>query len=189
MDSATLAKLRPADDTAAAIRTALDAVDAERSAVVHRMADLAAERGRLLLVGTTAAITKTEAAIRDAATDLEQLDAIEAALRRLLIEAEEQAASVAFSQRIAEAAAATQAFNDWFTSAYPGLASAIAAGIALEVQAVRLREALRDRRTGHMPEGLPALAAAHVGSDARSLTFLVRLPSATPGTPPPAWPR
>ena len=189
MDSATLAKLRPIDESADAIRTAIAAVSDERAAATHRAGALTAERTKLLLTATTSAIAKAEAAIREAMVDKEQLDAMSTALAPLLAAAEEREADAAHAELVREAAEATEKFNEWLATEYAPHAAAIAAGIALERQATQLRERLRDPRTGAMPEGLPALAAAHVGSDARSLTFLVRLPSATPGTPPPAWPR
>lgn len=189
MDAETLSRLRPSDDTSGAIEAALGAAQEERTTATHRTAELTIERAKLLLVGTTAAITKVETSLRDAATDLERITAIEGALAPLLEAAEEREADDARVQQVREAAAAIEKFNEWLRTEYAPLAAAIAGGIGLEKRAIALRERLRDRHTGAVPEGLPPLAIAHVGSDGRSLSFLVRLPSAAPGIEPPAWPR
>ena len=191
MDSETFSRLRPADHSAAAIRDALAAVEVERTDATHRAGALTAERARLLLVGTTGAIARTEAAIREIATDLEQLAAIADALLPMLRAAEERESGVAHAQQVREAAEAIEKFNDWLANAYAAHAVPKFGGsyIGLEKRAIALRERLRDRHTGAVPEGLPPLALAHVGSDGRSLSFLVRLPSVAPGTEPPAWRR
>ena len=189
MDSATLAKLRPIDESADAIRTAIAAVSDERAAATHRAGALTAERTKLLLTATTSAIAKAEAAIREAMVDKEQLDAMSTALAPLLAAAEEREADAAHAELVREAAEATEKFNEWLATEYAPHAAAIAAGIALERQATQLRERLRDPRTGAMPENLPPMARAFVGLDGRALGFMVRLPAVAPGVEPPAWPR
>jgi hypothetical protein len=189
MDSATLVRLRPADQSADAIRDALAVLREERDGAARRTATLSAERARLLLVGTTAAIAKTETAIRDAGTDQEQFDAIAAALAPMLAAAEAREADDARTQQIREAAEAIQAFNDWIATEYAPLAAAIAAGIGLERRAYRLRDMVRAAPTGELSGELPAISRVYVGWDARGLEFMVRLPATAPGTEPPAWPR
>lgn len=93
MDSATLCRLRPVDQSVDAIRNALEALRAERATVVHRTAELTAERTKLLLTATTSAIAKVEAAIPEAMVDQEQLDAMSTALAPLLAAAEAEGLS------------------------------------------------------------------------------------------------
>ena len=118
MDSETLARLRPVDESTAAIRQALAAVEVERTDATHRAGALTAERARLLLTATTAAIAKVEAAIREAMVDQEQLDAIAAALAPMLAAAEEREAAAAHAEQIQDAATATLVLNDWLANAY-----------------------------------------------------------------------
>ena len=118
-----------ADQSAHAIREVLDAVQEERAAARRRLTDLGVERSRLLLTATTAAIAKVEAAIRDAATDLEQLGAIEGALFPMLAAAETKEADAAHAQEIDQAREAITRFNHWLATEYAPHAAAIAAGI------------------------------------------------------------
>ena len=185
MDSQTLARLRPVDQSAEAIRDALAALGEARAAAAHRATALAAERTHLLLTATTAAIAKIEAAIREIATDQEQFDAIEGALLPLLEAAEAGEADAAHAELVREAVAATEQFNLWLRNEYSALATAVAGGIELERRAWRLRDKVRN--TGG--EGLPDISRAFVGLDGRSLEFLTRLPGIEAGGSLPAWPR
>ena len=106
MDSEIFSRLRPADHSAAAIRDALAAVEVECTDATHRAGALTAERARLLLTATTAAIATVETAIREIATDLEQLAAIADALLPILRAAEERESGVAHAQQVREAAEA-----------------------------------------------------------------------------------
>ena len=119
MDAATLARLRPTDQSADAVRDALEKLRAERTAAAHRTTALAAERTRLLLTATTSAIAKVEAAIREAMVDQEQLDAMSTALAPLLAAAEEREAAAAHAEQIQDAATATLVFNDGVVKRHP----------------------------------------------------------------------
>jgi hypothetical protein len=188
VDAKTLARLRPADDSARAIRIAIDAVKHERTTAEQRMVDYAARRTDLLLNGSTAEIRAAEEAIRDAETDLARLDAISPALSSQLAEAVAREAGDAQAEQVRASVAKIERFNSWFAESYAKHAAALAEGLELEREAERARTALRNT-TVALPTGLPEMARAFVGSQARGLGFLVRLPAAAPAQQPFWWPR
>jgi hypothetical protein len=186
MDAKTLSRIRPADDSASAIRAAIAVVAQERSASEQRMADHAARRTDLLLSGSTAEIRAAEEAIRDAETDVARLDAIGAPLAAQLADAVAREAGDERTEQVRTATAKIEAFNSWFAESYAKHAKALAEGLELELAAQRALNALR---SPVLPHGLPEMVRAHVGQDTRGLGFLVRLPAAAAGQPPFWWPR
>jgi hypothetical protein len=181
-----LKKLRPTDNAASAIRAAIDAVKRERAAAEQRLADATAKRAVLLLSGSNGDIRGAEEAARDAELDLARLDVIGAPLAAQLSEAIARERDGALAERVRQAIDAIETYNDWLATQYEGHARGIAVGIELERAALRAREAFRDPMTKMVTAKLPPIANAFVGSTARSLTFLTRLPAAEPG-PAIAW--
>jgi len=185
MNDETLSRLRPVDGSPAAIHAALAAVRTEQAAAMQRAADAAECRTALLLTGTTAAIRDAEEAIRTAELDALQCLAIEVALKGKLVAASATEAGERRAAQVRDAAAKVEAFNVWFIRKHTKHAAALAVGLELEHAAIRAREGLRS--DGVIPD-LPPLVRAHVGSDARGLGFLTRLPAAEAGTEPFWWP-
>jgi hypothetical protein len=189
MDAATLKRVRPAADTAAAIRASLNLVAEERRSAEQRLAECSAARSTLLLDGTAAQIRDADTAIRDAQTDLQQFDAMLPELRRRLADAVAREAGDARAEQVRDAATKIEAFNAWFAENYAKHAAALAEGLELERLAWRAVDILRHPLTRAPVATLPPITLAHVGCDARSLGFLARLPAAVPGQEPFWWPR
>jgi hypothetical protein len=182
-------RLRPTDDSATAIRTALILIRAEREAMQQRLEEQTTRRTSLLLTGTNGEIRAAEEAVRDAELDLSRLTLMADALVPQLADAVAREAGDTRAQQVRDAAAAIARFNDWFTVSYAQHAAALAEGLELERTAHRAVTALRDPQNFTFPAALPEMARAHVGCDARALGFLVRLPAAAPGQQPFWWPR
>jgi len=189
LDQKGLARLRPNDTTASAIRSAIITAKAEREAAQQHLAERQASQQQTLLAGSVAAIRANEDSIRDAEIHLMRLGALIAGLERELAEAVAREAGEVRAQQVRDATEAIEAFNSWLAANYATHAAALAGGLELEQRAWKLREELRDPRSKMMLADLPAITMAHVGSDARSLGFLVRLPAAECGAPPFWWPR
>jgi hypothetical protein len=189
MDAKMMTRLRPIDTSAAAIRTALAMVEAERAATQQRLDEQIARRSGLLLTGTNGEIRSAEEAVRDAELDLVRLPLMADALKQQLAEAAAREAGDVRAQRVREAEAKVIAFNEWFATNYAAHAAAIQQGLELEQAATFAINALRDPNTRALDVALPAMSRAFVGSDARGLGFLVRLPATEPGGECPWWPR
>lgn len=113
-------------------------------------------------------------AIADCETDLQQLEAIGGELDKQHARAKDAEAAGELEKRFLEAAAAIERSNEFFERNYTKHARAIAAGLELEQRARSLVEALgRDTRgrAVSVPPGLPAMARAFVGSEARNFAF------------------
>ena len=188
MDTKTMTRLRPTDDSAAAIRTALDLIQAEREATQKRMEEQTERRTALLLTGTNGEIRAAEESVRDAELDLSRLTLMADALVPQLAEAVAREAEDTRAQQVRDAAAAAEKFNKWFATSYTAAAEQIRHGLELERAAIRKIEALR-RSDGGIPTESPATHPRACWLRCAWLGFLTRLPAATAGQEPFWWPR
>ena len=147
----TLATLRPADDSAAAIRASIAAIGAERVAAEERLTELRSKRQGLLLTGTAKTILVVETEQRAVEVLQDQLDAL-----LFLIEAElppaiacEELAEL--ERQRADALTHVVAAREWFDSNYPHLLATFNTGLEMEERAIsalgELRAAVRDSAT------------------------------------------
>ncbi len=177
-----LTRLRPADGSVAAIRTALAAAKEEQTVAATRIAELATRRKEMLLTASSAELRAVEDAERDAGRDAERLDAFVEALDAELGVASAAEATQDFERRFACAADAITRFNVWMSKHYEKHARALVEGVELEGAALAAINGLR-RHDRTIPAGLPPRALAYVGREGRTLSALLRLPAATPGEP------
>lgn len=192
MEAKTLSRLRPADESPSAIRGSLVNISAEKSTTEARMAEAVKHRNGLLLEGSTSEIRAAETAIRDAETDIMQLNALADALApklEMALDAEHEAAQ---SVRREDAATAIQKWNEWLSTHYQKHAAAIAEGLKIEAEALSAIERLkagvrRDKLPAVLPPPLPAMARLFVGTEGRPAHVLVRLPALDLGETPIAW--
>jgi hypothetical protein len=197
MDDQTLRRLQPQAQTTHAIAVAMGAVHDETARVATRQAELRQLRQQMLLNATTSQLRANADEIADCDSDLLQLDAIGKELDRQYSIAKQAELAGERQKQWQECAAAIEKSNAWFHKNYVKHAQAIAEGLALEQIARRLMTDLTRHRPGQPPlpslPPLPQLAQAHVGSEARDYSALVRLPASEPNTaayhwviPPPA---
>lgn len=180
MTDLAIANFRPKNATAAAFRDTLVLLRDERAGVRQRLSDATESHPSLLLTATTAAIRAAEQAMKDDELNLRRLDALEGELSRKLAEAEEREAADAMAEKICAAAAKIEAFNEWLATLYAPAAAAIQEGLELE-------QAAWTAKRGLPLDALPEISRAYVGTEARGLGFLVRLPGAA-GHDPFWWP-
>jgi hypothetical protein len=186
MDAKTLERLRPTDGSSAAVRAALAQIRSERESTQQRLTDQVARTAELLLTGTNTQIRAAEDATRDAELDLVRLGVMAEKLERQHDAALNREAGEVREHRIREAAAAIEAWNLWFEKEYEGHAKALAQGLQLERDAIRLVDALRVNHV--VPHGLPRRAQGHVGKTMRDVGFFVRLPAVSADKPCLWWP-
>lgn len=169
----------PKDQSAAAIRASLHSLRDERGEAEMRIADQSKQRTKLLSTGTEKEVRAAEASIHDARLTIERIDVLVAELTPQLAKAVEREAGEVRAEQIRDAAASITKFNRWLESEYEAHAVAISAGVELEKEAWRKREALR--QSGVPTEVLPAISSTYVGNEARALQNLARLPAIKPG--------
>jgi len=174
------------------IQSAILAVEAERASAGQRRDDAIHRRTELLLEGSASELKAAAAGITDAETDMEQLDALAAALVPKLKAAENAAYEVAQARRRAEAAEAIAAFNEWRNTKYAAAALVIAEGLKLERVAVaaldRLAENVRrDKIPEVLPPPLPPIEPFYTKNDVRTARASIRLPALSPHAEPFAW--
>lgn len=102
---------RPADDTAAAIASALTQAEATLAACGPRVVAAKAERDELLLDGTPDALAAAEDALAQARGDTERMEAILPGLRGRLTAARAAEADTAVNEARTRAEAAVEAWN------------------------------------------------------------------------------
>jgi hypothetical protein len=183
-----LARVRPKGSTTTDLHNALIVLGTERAAAEQRHRDAMQARAGLLLTGSTPELKAAEESIREAELDVMRLDAMRPELQRMLTDATAREQAAAREAQFREAADLIEKFNAWVAAEYVKHAKALARGMAMERDALAAIAALRSPTTAALPEGLPALARAHVRSSAQAFGFLVRLPSAEPGSAPHWWP-
>jgi hypothetical protein len=180
MNDETLQRLRPTEPSTHAIAEALSRLTDEANRVQVRQAELRALRPSMFLTATTAELRANQDAISDCESDLEQLQAIAEELNRQYALAADAEAAGERQKQFEAAAEAIEASNAWFRKHYLKHALPLAEGLALEQRALSLVNALQRDKRG-VPAGLPALARAFVGNEARDFSYLVKLPGVEPG--------
>jgi hypothetical protein len=135
MLSGLLDRLRPKNDTAAAIAAALAETEAARGAQAQRIGALEAGRGAALLEGGETA-RRQEAALREARDEAERLAALAEALRAKHAEAEMRERRAALELLAADAGAKAEAAGRAIARDYPRLAGELVKLLRAEREAL-----------------------------------------------------
>jgi len=191
-----LKSIRPTEMTVAGIAAAFQRLAAARAENDAEIARLSEQRKVTLIEGTAAEIDKAEAEARKRRIYIEQLDLLEADLRRqyaIALEAEEDAEFETESDALQEQ---IEAWNADMQAQYPKLAGEIATLLARETEIVERADRLQrlkaaSRKMGHTFGTRDALALMLKATPpdalyARSFYITVRLPGIA--TPSNVWP-
>jgi hypothetical protein len=181
MDSKTLERLRPKEESSAEIRESLRKIREETESTKRRLTCHVDRRNGLLLTGTAAEIKSAEESARDCEIHLARLSAMTAELEKSHAVLTGREGNNLHAHRISEATEAIDLWNDWFSEKYEPLAAALAEGLEIERAAIQKINALRVG--GAVPSSLPRLKLGYVGKEARAVGFLVRLPAVELGKP------
>jgi hypothetical protein len=143
-----LARLRPADRSAVATRTALAAIAAEHQAAETRLDQLQQARTRKLLTAAPSEIAAARDAVETCEIEIEQFSALTEALTAALRhrEAEEAEAGKMLAELADAAARACKAATKFLTTDYEKHARAIVAGVELEQTALNALARLQHER-------------------------------------------
>jgi hypothetical protein len=157
----TVVAARPAEESSASISEKIEALKADRTAALERIAAETTRRVQLLRTGgTDKEIRANEEAARQAGLIVERADVMIQHLTGELEEAQRREALAHVLGLRAEAVAASDKFIVWWTETYPQLAAEIAEGLALQDSAYaprrRFMEAVDRLEPGQVAE-LPAL--------------------------------
>lgn len=123
------------------LRDAIGAAETARAEAMARAESLIAQRGAVLIDGTDAEISRHEIALNNARDDAARASALHEALMSRLAQAERDERRAVFTTKLAEAEAANAAWRAFMQNAYPALARKLAAGLALEKEAIRTARA------------------------------------------------
>lgn len=129
MDTKTLERLRPADDTAAAIRTSLTAIADHRRGAEKHLATLRARRSHELLNSPAKQVAATELEAREVEIEIEQLDLLTSALKSALDKARAAEIFARLQLQANHVVAEINHVNRWLNEDYPKLAAQIADGL------------------------------------------------------------
>ncbi len=207
MDATTLTRLRPADDSHAALRVALSAVAAEREVTMRGAAAARAHHATALTGGTVKDVRRAEDAVREGDILLQQLDVLQAALEARVPAARGADVLASLRAKQARAEALVQRFNEMWPG-YAEPARQVAAIMQAEADAIAastdLMNALRQMHAPAVsgPGGLdidtaalsairpPQVPGVSLGGPIRSsASAACRLPPAADGEPALWWPR
>jgi hypothetical protein len=119
------------------LREAIGAAETARAEANQRAESLIAQRGGILIDGTDAEISRHEIALNNARDDAARAGALHEALVSRLAQAERDERRAVVIAKLAEAEAANAAWRAFMQNAYPALARKLAAGLALEKEAIR----------------------------------------------------
>jgi hypothetical protein len=161
-----LARIKPADKSAGAIRIALANVASDTVIATARVEGLQDQVQRLLHAGgSVSAIQQARLRMSDAQTETDQLHAMAASLQVSLVRAEQAEAAelAALAARVPAAQAAVEAFREFALKKYAKLAAELEAGLAMETAAEAAMTTLKDAasRLGHKrPADLPRVVTA-----------------------------
>lgn len=160
MLSGLLDRLRPKNDTAEAMASALAETETALAAAAQRVAGLEAGRGAALLEGGEVA-RRQEAALRDARDEAERLAALAETLRAKHAEAVTRERRAALQQEMVEAEREAADFVADLQRDYPKHAAAIAALCRREAAVTKRMIELQGRlmegmRVGDVPEDVRA---------------------------------
>ena len=201
MDAKLLARLRPADDSADALSTALGRIDEERDATTARLTALRTQRTAALLTGTPKQILDLEGQARECEILLEQLDLLDGELRPKLRAARALERHAAFKSEAAETNAAAEKANAWYRDEYPRIARELVAGLELCRAAENGANGLQHRYgvarasdpdLAALPDPLgpfPPMPRAFVGNMGVPPSQAVQLPGGPSDLEPIWWPR
>ena len=142
MNLKRLLNIRPKPGASIAeLREAIGAADTARAEAMAKAESLLAQRGTVLIDGTDAEISRHEIALNNARDDAARAGALHDALVARLVEAERGERRAVFTTRLAEAESANATWRAFMNNAYPALARKLAAGLALEKEAIRTARA------------------------------------------------
>ncbi len=183
--------LRPTDESAAAHRTALRRIEAERAEAAAGIAQAKDARAEALLNGGPRDIEKAEKSSRELELYVEQLDALAERLRPLLGQAEASEACAAYDIEAAKFAEKKARFDAWASGEYPQMVKQFKAAFALEnelfADATRLASMSAAQR-GVRPATVSMITAsmpkAYFWHDVGfPYSFAIKLPNTAPGAP------
>ena len=183
MDAKLLARLRPADDTAAGMRAAMDRVAVEQEATTTRIVALRTERTSALLTGTPKQILDLEGQARECEILLEQLDLLTTELQPKWSAATAAERHVTFLDQATELKALADKALAWCRDDYPRLARAIVEGLHLCRAAENGMNEVRHR---YAVASQADAALAGLGDALASLPEPPRVPVAGVGMVPPS---
>ena len=135
MDAKLLARLRPADDTAAGLSEALARISSERLAADARTLELRQARTTALLEGTPRQVADIEAQARENAILVEQLDLLMGEIGPRMDAAYAAAEFARLEAKAMEVRETNARAMTWWRDEYPRLARAIVEGLHLCRQA------------------------------------------------------
>lgn len=199
MELSKLLGLRPKQQTAEAISTAIGKAEQEQARAQGRIEALQAGRGALLLTGDAKAVEAGERDLADARAEVERLGVMIEALKPQLSAATLQEKGAAFKAKLALAEKHAAQFVEWWTSRYPALAQEIREGLLMEEQAEKELTELhmqlaQDAELARFLEGpLPTRPFNRVNADPQGLHAMktmgsqTRLPPVTGDHGTPFW--
>jgi chorismate mutase len=185
-------ELRPAGDTSADIRAALDRIAGERAETVQAIAAAKAARSDALLDGTASDLAKIEDQSRKLALHAEQLDALEARLKPLLDAAEVAEDIADYDAGAAVFAEMNGRLQEWVQTRYPEIVAEFREMLTLENEMVRYAARLsgfaaarRNLRPNSTAKIAAAMPKAWVRPDVPGLpfAFVIKLPNVEKGQP------
>ncbi len=131
-----LADLRPVDDTAACLRTAIARADAKRGEVATRRGELAGSIPSLTLeTDDDAMLDRAEADLRSADRDLTRIDALLVELRTRLVPAQHEETAQRLAVEAQRAIEACDVCRAWMAETAPALVGQILNGARIRLSA------------------------------------------------------
>lgn len=171
----SLQRRRPRDDSAAALREALEGLQEDRAEADHAIRNETTRRGELLRTGTEKSIRASEDTVSAARLQLERIGVMTQDLTVQLAQAEATEAAAAWAVQAEEVRNACVAFNVAFDKRYEHAVQIVDELNGLEAQAQRLYWMLPPRPPGAPSVELPELRRLK-SNDGRSCGFSFVLP-------------